>query len=127
MKTDSNENKSPAVAGRNIGSLGQNDEGVAPQVGVGRKKIVRAMSFIKEMFSLRTKKRWVFLPKMTRRNSVRKDFVCFVQRIFADGIPLAFFTQGDVSVRSSLNFALGYQSFAPTGQEKYEGYLCIKE
>jgi hypothetical protein len=36
-----------------------------------------------------------------------KGIICFVPRIPADGFSPASFTQGDISVRSSLNFALG--------------------
>jgi hypothetical protein len=35
-----------------------------------------------------------------------KEIFCFVHRILADGFSSASFTQGDVSVRSSLNYAL---------------------
>jgi len=36
-----------------------------------------------------------------------KRFFCLVHRILADGFSSASFTQGGVSVRSSLNYALG--------------------
>ena len=36
-----------------------------------------------------------------------KGIFCFVHRILADGFSSASFTQGDVSVRSSRNYALG--------------------
>jgi len=55
-----------------------------------------------------------------------KRVICFVQLFFADGFSSASYTQGDVSDRSSRNFALGYDIFAFQAGKTSTINLCIK-
>jgi hypothetical protein len=49
----------------------------------------------------------LLFPEKTVLQFRPKGIICFVHRTFADGFSPASLTQGDISVRSSLNFALG--------------------
>jgi len=71
------------------------------------KKIVRAKTITKEKFLFRTKEKISYFQINSILQFRPKGIICFVQRIRADDFFPVFFTQDDVSVRSSLNSALG--------------------
>jgi hypothetical protein len=80
---------------------------VSPWVGKTDKKIVRAKGFGNENSFFRTKYFSPFFMDYTKVPFRPKEIICFAHRIPADGSSYVSNTQGDVSDRSSRNFALG--------------------
>jgi hypothetical protein len=82
------------------------------------KRIVRAITSIKEKFTFRTKEMTSCFHENVFMQFRPKEMICFVHRIPADGFRLLHFTRGGVSDRSSLNFAPGYCHSALSGRNK---------
>ena len=103
--------KEMMVNGQENGLKGQHNLAQGKRSGAldwkAGRRIVRAITFIKEKILFRTREITICLREMMSCNSVRKGVIGFVHRIPADGFSPAFHTQGDVSDRSSRNFALG--------------------
>jgi hypothetical protein len=90
------------------GLKGQHNLAQGNALGIGaNKKIVRAITFIKEKSLFRTKGMIPIFRQIMPLQFRPKGIICFVHRILADGFSSASITQGGVSVRSSRNYALG--------------------
>jgi hypothetical protein len=109
--TDSMGSFNPHIFHRPEGTVysspGQTTKECRPGFTVTNKKIVRAITIIREKFLFRTKEKIFYFQINSIFQFRPKEISCFVQRIRTDGFFLVFFTQGGVSVRSFRNSALG--------------------